>query len=100
MSGNLIALIYSYCAAQRFFPVNYEFRKVFTLVGMATVTIAAAVFIDRGLTSWSPEILLYKIPLYALFVASLFIFRAISREEVNRVRGYLVTRLAGLGAKW
>lgn len=99
MLGNLVAPIYSYYAAQRYFSVNYEFRKVFTLVGMATATIAAGVFIDRNFSAWTPEILLYKIPLYAVFVASLFIFGVVSRKEVNRVRGYLVIRFAGLGAK-
>lgn len=99
MLGNLMALIYSHYAAQRYFSVDYEFRRVFTLVSVATITIAGGVFIDRALPSWSPEILLYKIPLYAVFVASLFIFGIISREEVNRVRGYLVIRFAGLGTK-
>jgi O-antigen/teichoic acid export membrane protein len=99
MLGYLMALIYRYYVGQHYFPVNYEFRRVFMLVGMATVTIAAGVFIDRAVPSWSLEILLYKIPLYAIFVASLFIFGIIRREEVNRVRGYLAIRFAVLGVK-
>ena len=97
--GNLTALIYCYHVGQRYFRVSYEFRRVFTLAGMATVAIAVGVFIDRALPSWNPGILLYKIPLYAVFVVSLFIFGIISREEVNRVRGYLVARFVALGAK-
>lgn len=99
MLGNLTALIYSYYTGQRYFSVSYEFRKAFTLIGMATAVIATSVLIDRSWIAWSPEILLYKIPLYAAFGAGLFTFGIISREEVNRVRGYLMTKFAELGAK-
>lgn len=99
MWGSLTALVYGYCAAQRYLPVKYEFRKVFTLLGAATTIICAGILVDRSLPSWSPIVLLLKLLLSAMFVLSLFVLGAISREEVTRVRAYLVSTLAGSGVR-
>jgi len=89
MLGNLIALTYSYSIAKRYFTVDYEFRKVAILLSTATTAIAGALLVDRNFAQWSTELLLYKVPLFLLFLISPFVFRIIGREELKWARGYI-----------
>jgi O-antigen/teichoic acid export membrane protein len=98
MSGNLVILVYHYWAGQRYFFVSYEFSRLFKLVSIATVTIAIGAFIDRGLASWSPRILFYKIALFVIFLVSLFILKLITHEDIRLTLTYLVNRLKGANA--
>ena len=87
------------CDEQRYFSVDYEYRRVLKLVGTATGTIAVGVLIDQAWPSWAFGILLLKVPLCLVFLVSLFAFGVISWGDVNQVRGYLMTRFARSGAK-
>jgi O-antigen/teichoic acid export membrane protein len=98
MLGYVVALAYQYAVGQRYFPVDYESHRVGTLAALAIAAVGAGVLIDSAVDSWSPGILLYKMPLYAGFVASLFVFRVIGSEEVDKARGYLLRRLSRLTA--
>jgi hypothetical protein len=99
MLGNAVALVYNYWIGQRYFSVDYEYRRILKLVGTATGTIAVGVLIDQAWPSWAFEILLLKVPLCVAFLVSLFAFGVISWGDVNQVRGYLMTRFARSGAK-
>lgn len=96
--GYLVALLYSFIVSRRYFRVDYESRRIFLLTGAITVVISAGRYIDQSLVVWSIQVLLYKILLYMAFLASLFILGIIRRQEVDRVRGYLVAKVAGVRA--
>jgi len=86
MLGNLAALSYCYVSGQHHFHIDYEVRKVLTIAAAATLTIVAARAVDRAFVIWEPEILLYKMLLCLLFVASLPLLQVIKLSELPIMR--------------
>jgi O-antigen/teichoic acid export membrane protein len=95
MLSFIVALGYRYYSGQHYFYVYYEFRKIFVLTGTAIVVSFTGFWIDHTSIFWYPNILLYKIPLYLSFLLSLFIFRIVSRQEVNLVWNFFKAKLVG-----
>ena len=96
MIGNITALVYSYFLGQHYFTVQYDYRRVFSLVLLASVTIAAGLYIDLTLSTWSIENLIYKLLLFSAFCLSLFLLKIIRRYEINVIRGFMITKLRGI----
>jgi len=93
MIGNITALVYSYFSGQRYFTIQYEYRRVFSLILLASVTIAAGLYIDLTLLTWSIENLIFKLLLFSAFCLSLFALKIIHRDEIKMIRGFMTTKL-------
>lgn len=94
--GNLIAFTYSYVVAQRFFHVSYEYRKVIPLITLSTVSIIAAMYIDRMDASWTPRLIIFKLLIFSALIGSLFVFNIIGRDEIKGFRRLLQGRKSNL----
>jgi O-antigen/teichoic acid export membrane protein len=99
MIGHMAALFYRYFVGQHYFYVDYEFRRIFSLIGISVIFIIIGAFTDQALPVWSPVILLYKLIAFSSYIGSMFIFRIITRQEANLLLGYVTTRFARSGVE-
>jgi O-antigen/teichoic acid export membrane protein len=92
MFGNIVALIYSRFAANKYFMVQYEYQRIIPLVGISIATIGGSMIIDRFFPVWDPRITLYKFVLIMVSVVLLFASKAVRYHEIKRVVSYTVSR--------
>jgi O-antigen/teichoic acid export membrane protein len=89
LAGNLITLIYSYLVAQRYFYVQYEYRRIIPLIIMSSLSIGTSMYIDNMATTWNLTSFLFKLLIFLTFIGSLFVFKLVGREEINWLRHFL-----------
>lgn len=68
-----------YIVSQKFYRINYEYRKIITLILLLAVTIIALYYIQLNFGL----ILLHKIIIFAFFVAAIFLLRVINLTELR-----------------
>lgn len=77
-----------YFVSQKFYRINYEYRKILTLIFLLSVTIIGIYYLNMnlGLT------LLYKLSIFAIFVAAVFLLRVINIGELRRTAGLIINK--------
>ncbi len=91
MFGNIVALIYSRFAANKYFMVHYDYQRIIRLVGISIATIGGSMIIDRSFPVWDPRIALYKVVLIVVSVAFLSASKAIRYDEIKRIVSSIVS---------
>jgi hypothetical protein len=89
MISSLLVLAYSYWAGQHYFTVSYEFGRLIKLVGATAVVTIVGQELDRAFAQWTPALLLYKLAIFALFIASLFVLRVVGQREIAALKSIL-----------
>jgi len=84
MAGNLIAMMYSYFVAQRYFKVKYNFRRIAPLLSVALIAITAGMLIDYLFPVWSIQLFLYKVVLFLFSFTAFLATKAIRYGEISR----------------
>lgn len=83
MFGNMATLVYCFFWGQLYFTVPYEYRRVGGIVVLSTAVVLASMMIDQIYPHWQPTVMTYKSLIYLGFLASLFFFNIIRRQEVD-----------------
>lgn len=70
-----------YIISQKFYRIDYEYRKILSLIFLLTVSIIAIYYIQMnlGLT------ILYKLSIFAIFVAAIFLLRVVDIRELRHM---------------
>jgi O-antigen/teichoic acid export membrane protein len=68
-----------YIVSQKFYKIDYEYRKIISLILLLTLTIIALYYIHLNFGL----ILIHKIIIFAVFVAAVFLLRVINLSELR-----------------
>ena len=87
--STLMSQIIFFCAmlhfAQRYYPVSYEFRKVFVSIGLGALICIAAFLIRDWALGWR---LCTKIALLACFPLGLYLLKFFDKTELRAIKGF------------
>jgi O-antigen/teichoic acid export membrane protein len=95
LMGNLVALVYNFCAGQHYFPVSYEYRKITIFVILTTFAVIAGSQVDALFPIWQPSLLILKTAIIGIFILAVIVLRVISWSEIRNGLKYIYSQFPG-----
>lgn len=79
----LLVIILTYFVSNHFYPIKYEWKRIFGIFGIALGVFLASYFLKFDSLTVS---VVFKLTLIAVYVAILFLFGYFSKQEIEKVK--------------